>query len=129
MKPLKGKQIELAIHPARFSCPGSDLGKVARPSRPLVKPQACTAKCRTWLCCHCGACLPGNSHDRHACALELLPVDRTMLAHYVSMTLMTIWLHPTCLETQTKESNMCASLRVIETRGWNESKGHPRWLR
>ena len=32
--------------------------------------------------------------------------------------------HPsTRLETRTKESNMCASLRVIETRRHNESKG------
>ena len=66
---------------------------------------------------------------RHACALELLPVDRTMFAHYASMTLTTIRLHPTRLETRTKESNMCASLRVIETRGRNESKGCPRRLR
>ena len=29
----------------------------------------------------------------------------------------------TRLETRTKESNMCASLRVIETRRHNESKG------
>lgn len=34
-----------------------------------------------------------------------------------------IWLHPTRLETRTKESTMCASLWVIETRGRNESEG------
>lgn len=66
---------------------------------------------------------------RHACALELLPVARTMFAHYASKTLTTIRLHPTRLETRTKESNMCASLRVIETRGRNESKGRLRRLR
>ena len=39
--------------------------------------------------------------------------------------LTTIPLHPTGLETRTKESNMCASLRGIETRGHNESKDRP----
>jgi len=66
---------------------------------------------------------------RHACALELLPVDRTMFAHYASRMLTAIRLHPTRLETRTKESNMCASLRVIETRGHNESKDRLRRLR
>ena len=66
---------------------------------------------------------------RHACALEPQPVDRATFAHYASRMLTTVRLHPTRLETRTKESNMCASLRVIETRGRNESKGHPRWLR
>ena len=65
----------------------------------------------------------------HACALELLPVDRTMFAHYTSRMLTTIRLHPTRLKTRTKESNICASLGVIEACGLNESKGHPRWLK
>ena len=36
---------------------------------------------------------------------------------------MTKWFSLSRLETRTKESNMCASLRVIETRRHNESKG------
>ena len=43
--------------------------------------------------------------------------------HYVPKLLAAIWLHLTRLETRTKESNMCASLRVTETRRHNESKG------
>ena len=115
-----------------------DPGKVDRPSRPVVKPRARTAQHRAWLCYHCDACLAGDSHrsvrhvdhgGRLACVIELLPVDRTMFAHYASMTLTTIRLHPTRLETWTKESNMYASLWVIETCGRNESKGRPRRLR
>ena len=37
--------------------------------------------------------------------------------HTVPRSLAVIWFHATRLETRTKESNMCASLRVIETRG------------
>ena len=46
-----------------------------------------------------------------------------VMTHYALRTLASIRLYPTCLETRTKESNMCASLWVIETRGRNESKG------
>ena len=40
-------------------------------------------------------------------------------------TLAIRWLHPTRLETRTKESSLCASLRVRETRRRNESEGAP----
>ena len=70
-----------------------------------------------------------NRGGQHACALKLLPVNRTMFAHYASMMLTTMQLHPTRLETRTQELNMCANLQVIETCGRNKSKGHPRQLR
>ena len=78
---------------------------------------------RSWLATRTigSACLP--------CVLELLPVDRTMFAHYALMTLTTIPLHPTRLETWTKKPNMCTNLQVIETHGRNKSKGCLRWLR
>ena len=37
-------------------------------------------------------------------------------------TLAVIWVYPTRLETRTKESNMCASLRVSQTPRRNESE-------
>eukprot|EP00794_Sanderia_malayensis_P021412 gene21412-biopygen2150 len=61
---------------------------------------------------------------RTACsASELLGVTREVYAHDVPRSLAAIWLHLTRLETRTKESNMCASLGVTETRRHNESKG------
>ena len=61
---------------------------------------------------------------RTACsALELLPAVEGMSTHIVPRLLAVIWFHTTRLETRTKESNMCASLWVIETRRHNESKG------
>ena len=167
MKPLKGKRMELAIRPARFSCSrfatctlsirmdetcagamcallaserqrrlstgDKDTRKVDRSSRPVVKPRARIV--RPWLLQRLpGWCLERSVRHvdrggRHTCALKLLPVDRTMFAHYASKMLTAIRLHPTGLEIRTKESNMCASLRVIETRGHNESKDRPRRLR
>ena len=61
---------------------------------------------------------------RTACsALEPRLCDGRMSAHTVPRLLAVIWFHTTRLETRTKESNMCASLWVIETRRHNESKG------
>ena len=60
---------------------------------------------------------------QHACVLKPLPVNRAVITHYALRTLASIRLYLTRLERQTKESNMCASLWVIKTRGYNESKG------
>ena len=43
----------------------------------------------------------------------------------VLRSLAVIWFHATRLETRTKESDMCASLRVTETLRRNESEGLP----
>ena len=45
-----------------------------------------------------------------------------VISYHVLRTLAVIWVHPTLLATRTKESNMCASLRVLETQRQNESE-------
>ena len=55
-------------------------------------------------------------------ALRLLPVVGVVISYHVLRTLAVIWVHPTRLETRTKESNMRASLRVLETQRQNESE-------
>ena len=52
-------------------------------------------------------------------------VAGTVASHHAPRTLAIKWPHSTRLETRTKESNMCASLRVKEARGRNESEGGP----
>ena len=52
-----------------------------------------------------------------------LSVAGTVTSHHAPRTLAIKWPHSTRLETRTKESNMCASLRVKEARGRNESEG------
>ena len=56
-------------------------------------------------------------------APRLFSVAGTVTSHHAPRTLAIKWPHSTRLETRTKESNMCASLRVKEARGRNESEG------
>ena len=56
-------------------------------------------------------------------ALELRHAVERKSTHTVPRLLRVIRFHATHLETRTKESNMCASLRVIETSRHNKSKG------
>ena len=90
-----------------FSRLGSDRGVAAHASRGWgpVSPVGCRP---WWTACS---------------APQLLPVAGAVTSHYVLRMLAVIWLHPTRLETRTKESTMCASLWVIETHGRNESEG------
>eukprot|EP00794_Sanderia_malayensis_P008497 gene8497-biopygen6795 len=65
-----------------------------------------------------------KASGKTACsASKLLCVMWEVYAHDVPRFLAAIWLHLTRLETRTKESNMCPSLGVTETRRHNESKG------
>ena len=72
-----------------------------------------------------GLVLPTGSRLRWtACsAPRLFSVAGTVTSHHAPRTLAIKWPHSTRLETRTKESNMCASLRVKEARGRNESEG------
>lgn len=51
--------------------------------------------------------------------LENLRCVATANCSFGASSMPKLRLHPTRLETHTKESNMCASLRVIEIRGCN----------
>ena len=59
----------------------------------------------------------------HAVRRDCCRSPAAVTSHDAPRTLAVTWPHPTRLETRTKESNMCASLRVIETPRQNESEG------
>ena len=88
--------------------------------RPGIKLHDCMSHGQQWPVAVCASpwsglvsCSVGpvvNCGGQHACALKLLLVNRAVITHYALRTLVSIQLYQTCLETQTKESNMCTSL-------------------
>ena len=80
----------------------------------------CRGACLFWLAARL-PCWSSNVADCSQCVQAAAgTVDGAV--HYAPRTLAVKWLRPTRLETRTKESNMCASLRVTETRRHNESE-------
>ena len=110
--------------------------KVARKVDEFIVVKPCI-RIVWWQPWHCNVCFAGNPTSRSdmwlwwtARLCTQTAVGRVLVfAHYTLRMLTIIRLYPTRLETRTKESNMCASLRVIETCGHNESKDCPRQLR